>query len=164
MRTLYFTLVTLHILAAITWIGGVLFLALVGAPALRTVEPPSLRTALFNAIGMRFRWVGWGAVIVLLLSGTWLLWYRGWLAWSLLSNRAFWGTGVGLALGWKLGMVTLMLVLSLVHDVALSPSKARELDARPDGAAIRRRVVLLARFGAIAALGVVVAAVRLVRA
>lgn len=164
MRTLYFTLVTLHILAAITWIGGVLFLALVGAPALRAVEPPSLRTALFNAIGMRFRWVGWGAVTVLLLSGTWLLWYRGWLAWSLLSNGAFWRTGVGLALWWKLGMVTLMLVLSLVHDVALSPSRARALDARPDGAAIRRRVVLLARVGAIAALGVVVAAVRLVRA
>ncbi|MBK6841137.1 MAG: CopD family protein [Gemmatimonadetes bacterium] len=113
---------------------------------------------------MRFRTVGWGAVILLLLSGTWLLWYRGWLAWSLLSSRAFWSAGVGLALGWKLGLVTLMLVLSLVHDVALSPSRARELDARPDGAAIRRRVVLLARFGAIAALGVVVAAVRLVRA
>lgn len=163
MRTLYFTLVTLHILAAITWIGGVLFIALVGAPALRHVEP-TLKTALWEAIGIRFRWVGWGAVILLLLSGIWLLWYRGWLAWSLLSSRAFWGAGVGLALGWKLGMVALMLVLSLVHDVALSPSRARALDARPDGAAIRRRVVLLARVGAIAALGVVVAAVRLVRA
>ncbi len=125
MRTLYFTLVTLHILAAVTWIGGVLFIALVGAPALRTVEPPSLRTALWEAIGLRFRTVGWGAVILLLLSGTWLLWYRGWLAWSLLSSRAFWSAGVGLALGWKLGLVTLMLVLSLVHDVALSPSRTR---------------------------------------
>ena len=163
MRALYFTLVTLHILAAITWIGGVLFLALVGAPALRRVEPPSLRAALFDAIGMRFRWVGWGAVIVLLLSGTWLLWYRGWLAWELLSRAAFWRQGVGLALGWKLGMVTVMLVLSLVHDVALSPSRTRALEARPDGARVRRRIVLLARFGAIAALGVVVAAVRLVR-
>ncbi|HPV77375.1 MAG TPA: hypothetical protein PLX31_20905, partial [Gemmatimonadaceae bacterium] len=65
MRTLYFTLVTLHILAAVTWIGGVLFIALVGAPALRTVEPPSLRTALWEAIGLRFRTVGWGAVILL---------------------------------------------------------------------------------------------------
>lgn len=163
MRTLYFAVVTLHLLAAITWIGGVLFLALVGAPALRRVEPPSLRTALFDAIGIRFRWVGWGAVIVLLVSGSWLLWYRGWLAWALVSSPTFWRQGVGLALGWKLAMVTLMLVLSLVHDVALSPARARALDARPDGAAVRRRVVLLARAGAIAALGVVVAAVHLVR-
>jgi len=162
-RTLYYTFVTLHLFGAMTWIGGVLFLALVGAPALRKVEPPALRTALFDAVGMRFRYVGWGAVVVLLGSGTWLLWYRGWLAWSLWSSRAFWSQGVGYALAWKLGMVTFMLVLSLAHDIALSPSLARELDARPDGARIRRQVVLLARVGALAAIGVVIAAAHLVR-
>jgi len=162
-RALYLTVVTLHLLAAIAWIGGVLFLALVGAPALRRVEPPSLRAQLFDAIGIRFRWVGWGAVALLLVTGTWLLWYRGWLSLSLWSSPTFWREGVGLALAWKLGMVTLMLVLSLVHDLALSPGRARALDARPDGARVRRRLVLLARLGALASLGVVIAAVRLVR-
>ena len=56
--TLYFTLVTLHILATVTWIGDVLFIALVGTPTLRTMEPPSLRTALWETIGLRFRTVG----------------------------------------------------------------------------------------------------------
>lgn len=163
MRTVYYTFVTLHLFAAMTWIGGVLFLALVGAPALRKVEPPALRTALFDAVGMRFRYVGWGAVVLLLGTGTWLVWYRGWLSWSLWSSAAFWGQGVGYVLAWKLGMVTLMLVLSLAHDVALSPSRARALDARPDGARIRRQVVLLARLGALAAIGVVIAAAHLVR-
>ncbi|MCC6931521.1 MAG: CopD family protein [Gemmatimonadaceae bacterium] len=163
MRTLYYTFVTLHLFAAMTWIGGVLFLALVGAPALRKVEPPALRTALFEEVGMRFRYVGWAAVIVLLGSGTWLVWYRGWLSWSLWTNGTFWTQGVGYALAWKLAMVTFMLVLSLAHDLALSPSRARALDTRPDAARVRRQIVLMARVGALAAIGVVIAAARLVR-
>lgn len=163
MRTLYLTMAALHVLAAITWVGGVLFLALVGAPALRRVEPPSLRSALFEAIGLRFRLVGWGAVALLLVSGTWLLQLRGWLAWRVLGDGEFWATGVGRALAWKLALVTAMLVLSAAHDLLLSPARARALEQRPDGARVRRRLVLLARVGALAALGVVVAAVRLVR-
>jgi copper resistance protein D len=161
---MYLTLVTLHILAAITWVGGVLFLAFVGAPALRKVEPPELRAALFDAVGMRFRWVGWIAVGVLLVTGTWLLQVRGWLSWTLLSSSAFWRVWPGNALAWKLSLVVAMLVMSLWHDVALSPSRARALEQRPDGAAVRRRLVLLARVGAVAAMGVVMAAIRLVRA
>lgn len=161
---MYLTLVTLHVLSAMVWIGGVLFLALVGAPALRRVEPAELRARLFEEIGMRFRYVGWGAVTVLLVTGTWIMQLRGWLAWGLLSNPDFWRGATGSALGWKLGLVTVMLVLSLWHDVALSPGKARELAQRPDGAAMRRRLVLLARLGGVAAIGVVIAAVQLARA
>lgn len=161
---MYLTLVTLHVLSAMVWIGGVLFLALVGAPALRRVEPPELRARLFEEIGMRFRYVGWGAVTILLVTGTWIMQLRGWLAWGLLSNPDFWRGATGTALGWKLGLVTVMLVLSLWHDVALSPAKARELAQRPDGAAVRRRLVLLARLGGVAAIGVVIAAARLARA
>jgi uncharacterized membrane protein len=162
-RALYLTMATIHVLAAITWVGGVAFLALVGAPALRRVEPPSLRSALFEAIGMRFRRVGWGAVAILLVSGTWLLQLRGWLSWRLLGDGAFWATALGRALAWKLALVTVMLVLSAAHDLLVSPARARALEARADGAVVRRRLVLLARVGALAALGVVVAAVRLVR-
>ena len=41
--TLYNLVVTLHVLAALFWLGGMFFLALVGAPVLRAVEPPELR-------------------------------------------------------------------------------------------------------------------------
>jgi uncharacterized membrane protein len=160
---MYITLVTLHVLAAITWLGGVVFLALVGAPALRRVEPAALRTELFTAIGMRFRVVGWGAVVVLLVTGTWLLQLRGWLAAGALGSGAFWRSGLGVALGWKLALVVVMLATSLWHDLAFSPARARMLEQRPDGAVQRRRLMLLARIGAVAGLGVVIAAVRVVR-
>jgi copper resistance protein D len=160
---MYLTLVALHVLAAVTWLGGVLFLALVGAPALRRVQPPALRAELFEAIGMRFRVVGWGAVAILLVSGTWLLQLRGWLSPAVLTSGAFWRSGIGGALAWKLALVAVMLGTSLWHDVAFSPARARALEQRPDGVAIRRRLMLLARIGAVAGLGVVIAAVRLVR-
>lgn len=160
---MYFTLVTVHVLAAMVWVGGVLFLALVGAPVLRRVEPADLREQLFNRLGMRFRYVGWMAVGVLLLTGTALLWMRGWLSAEVFGAAAFWRSPAGSALGWKLGAVVAMIVLNLGHDVALSPERARALRASPSWPAKRRRMVLMARAGALAALLVVIAAVRLAR-
>lgn len=161
---MYLTLVTLHILAAITWLGGILFLAFVGAPALRRVEPPSLRAAMFEAIGMRFRVVGWGAVSVLLVTGIWLLRVRGWLSPAVLRAPDFWRSDVGTALAWKLGLVTAMVVLSLAHDVASTSMRGRVAMA-DDGsrASTRRWLMLLARLGALGGVGAVVAAIRLVR-
>ena len=37
MQELYYLSVTLHLLAALSWLGGIFFLALVGAPVLRAV-------------------------------------------------------------------------------------------------------------------------------
>ena len=43
MPGLYWLSVTVHVLAAMLWLGGTFFLAAVGAPVLRKVEPPALR-------------------------------------------------------------------------------------------------------------------------
>ncbi|HEU4437873.1 MAG TPA: DUF4149 domain-containing protein, partial [Methylomirabilota bacterium] len=58
----------LHVLAAITWIGGMLFIALVLVPITRRLEDPALRTRLVHEIGLRFRAVGWIALGVLLAT------------------------------------------------------------------------------------------------
>lgn len=163
MRWLYFANVSIHVLAATIWIGGNLFLALVGAPVLRTVEPSTLRTELFNAIGMRFRYVGWASVVVLVVTGVFGLWQRGWLRGDPLLSTNFWGTPTGTALGWKLAGVVLMLALSALHDVLLSPARAQAMEGTSGWPVVRRRLVLLARAGTLVAILVVVAAVRLAR-
>ena len=61
----YYLSVTVHVFAAILWLGGMFFLAVVGAPVLRTVEPPELRRELFRRLGERFRAAGWAAIGVL---------------------------------------------------------------------------------------------------
>src|SRR5690554_4486628 len=49
--SLYHLNVTLHVLAALLWLGGMFFLAVVGAPVLRKVEPAALRARLFQELG-----------------------------------------------------------------------------------------------------------------
>lgn len=48
------------------WLGGMLFLATVGAPVLRAIEPPALRQRLFQEPGLRFRVIGSGAIALLI--------------------------------------------------------------------------------------------------
>lgn len=160
----YLAVVVVHVLAAMVWVGGVLFFALVGAPALRTVEPPELRASLFDAIGQRFRRVGWWAVGVLLVTGPILLGMRGWLSPDVFLDAAFWRTPAGTALAWKLALVVLMIALTAAHDVALDPARVRTAGGGAAAERSRRRAILMARFGALAAVAVVVVAARLARA
>jgi len=44
MPFLYYVNVTLHVLGAMLWLGGMFFLGVVGIPVLRAIEPASLRS------------------------------------------------------------------------------------------------------------------------
>jgi putative copper resistance protein D len=157
----YWVTVTLHVLAALVWLGGMFFLALVGAPVLRRVEPPALRAQLFRDLGYAFRRVGWVTLAVLVASGTLLLHYRGWL--GVLGSRGFWATTAGMALAWKLGAVATMLLVQAAHDFALGPSSSRAALGSAESNRLRRRAALLARASALIGLVIVLAAVRLAR-
>lgn len=155
--------VFLHILAAFVWLGGMFFLGLVGAPALRAVEPPALRSALFRALGLRFRRIGWIAIGILLLTGILNLHFRGLLRPDSIGSAAFWATPYGVALAWKLGLVTAMLVLSALHDFVLGPRSSR-LDPRsPEAASARRRAAWMGRINALLGVALLLAAIRLAR-
>ena len=129
----------LHVLAAITWIGGMLFIALVLVPVVRRLSDTSLRTRLVHEVGLRFRTVGWIALGLLLASGLVNLWYRPYL----LSIPRF---------QWKLGLFLLALVLSAVHDFVLGP-RAGAPGADP---ALRARASWFARVNVLVVLIVVV--------
>lgn len=163
MSRLYLVVVALHVLAAMVWLGGTFFLALVGAPVLRKVEPASLRTQLFEALGVRFRLVGWTAIAVLVATGLAVMHYRGWLDVALLTGADFWNTGAGRAFAVKLVAVALMLAMTAAHDFVLGPRAGRMDLTTPEGARLRRRSALLARWGALLGLVVLGAAVTLVR-
>jgi uncharacterized membrane protein len=163
MRSLYLLNVTVHVLAALLWLGGMFFLAAVGAPVLRKVEPPELRTQLFRSLGERFRRVGWGAIAILLFTGTLNLRFRGLLSPQTLLSYGFWGSPYGVALAWKLAAVAAMLIVQAVHDFAVGPAVSRLPQGSPEMLVARRRAALLARLSAVLGILVVVAAVRLAR-
>jgi copper resistance protein D len=102
----------LHVLAAITWIGGMLFIALVLVPVTRRLEDAALRTRLVHAIGLRFRTVGWIALAALIVTGLVNLWLQPYL----LGSPRF---------HWKIGLVILTLILSAFHDFVLGPRAGR---------------------------------------
>ena len=160
----YYVNVSIHVLAAMLWLGGMFFLGVVGAPALRAVEPPSLRQRLFQQLGVRFRSVGWIAITVLVFTGLVNLHYRGWLHWDgVLASPTFWKTTVGTALAVKLLSVTVMIAVSAVHDFVLGPLAGKVQVGTPQAVLFRRRAAWLARVNALLGVVVVVAAVRLPR-
>lgn len=130
---------TLHVLAAVTWIGGMIFIALVLVPVTRRLGDPALRARLVHQVGVRFRTVGWIALGLLALTGLGNLWQRPYL---LSAPR----------LHWKLGLVALALVLSALHDFVLGP-RAGLPGADPG---LRVRASWLARVNLLVVLVVVV--------
>ncbi len=76
MRTLYLLSVWVHILAAMTWIGGMVVFVVALMPSLRRQGEPT-RTLVLDDFGRRFRGVAWVCLAVLAVTGTFNLWVRG---------------------------------------------------------------------------------------
>ena len=113
---LYPVLVAIHILAATTWVGGVLFFMLAVVPAARAA--PQL--GIPSLLGRAFRPVAWVALVTLLITGPLLLLAHG-MGSSVLGRATFWQSVFGLTLGVKLGLVVAVLGLTVWHDVILGP-------------------------------------------
>ncbi|MFN8061069.1 MAG: CopD family protein [Vicinamibacterales bacterium] len=160
----YVTSVWLHIIAASTWIGGMLFFVLVAVPAMRSKRGVYDARFLLDA-GTRFRTVAWACFAVLLATGLYGLHLREVTLGSVFDpewRRTLFAT-VLLA---KLAMVVVVFVLSAVHDFAIGPRAAALLDERPDSAdaqRLRRQASLIGRANVLLALAIVAAAIVLVR-
>jgi uncharacterized membrane protein len=163
MSIAYFVNVSVHVFAALIWLGGMFFFALVGAPVLRSVEPPALRAQLFRDLGVRFRGVAWVLIVILLTTGTLNLHFRGMLRAEVLGSARFWASGMGQALAWKLAAVAAMLVFSALHDFVMGPRTSRMRPGSAEARRMRRNASWMARANALLGVVVVVAAVALAR-
>jgi len=112
-------LVWLHLLAAVVWVGGTVFLSLVLVPILKCEPFASQRGALIRAAALRFRLVVWVAIGALLTTGPLLMMGRGWAP--------------GEPDGWpsvlivKLTLVAVLLALTVAHDFFIGPRVGRIL-------------------------------------
>jgi putative copper export protein len=110
----------LHVIAAIFWVGGMLFLSLVVVPFLKTIEDEEKRSQIYQVMGTKFRFWGWIAIAILLVTGPLNLYLIG-IPPGVIFDPAFHGYGYGWTLMAKLGLVFIIVVSSLVHDFWLGP-------------------------------------------
>lgn len=139
MHTWYLISVWLHLLGAIVWIGGMVFLGVVLVPVLRERRFEPVRTAMLYRTGLRFRWMGWIVLALLVLTGITNLGFRGYV-WADAVNGSLWAGPWGRVLAWKIGLVVVVLIGSALHDFYLGPRAARLLEAEEPGAESLRRV------------------------
>lgn len=157
---MYIALVAVHILAAMIWVGGMLFLSLVLAPLIRSQTTAPEFMALFRSAALRFRVVAWAAIGILLITGPMLLSERG----IALTAPSSWPDLVRL----KLALVGVLLVLTVLHDLVLGPRVSHAV-AIPEASRtawehlIVRTARWLPRISLLLALAVVISAVVLAR-
>jgi uncharacterized membrane protein len=165
MHALYLISVWLHIMAAIAWVGGTIFLVLVLVPAIRRPQFAGVASALIRWTALRFRWVGWVCFGVFLLTGAFNLLARG-LGWQELGSVVFWQGSFGRTLAIKLIVVAVILAISGYHDFFLGPRAAVAWEANassPETLRLRRRAVQLGRLNLLLALTAIILGVMLVR-
>lgn len=145
----------LHLVAAVSWIGGMIFLSLVLAPLVRSRKAAPEFVALFRLAARRFRLVVWSAIGLLLTTGPLLLHRRGV---SFLDSTEW-----PQVLRIKLGLVGALLLLTFAHDLLIG-SQVKKISAIPDGVRLSWEQVLfrtsswVPRVALLLALGVLFAA------
>jgi uncharacterized membrane protein len=164
---MYQICVWIHILMAMTWVGGLIYTAAVVVPLAIRREPEE-RQRILRTFGRRFRWIGWGAVAVAILTGlgNLTLRYTPIKISQLFNGQAFEPGRVdeftAIWLPWKLALVGLMVLLMAFHDIT-SMRAARKYKGDRESAPGNRAGSAAAALATLVALAVVYVSVRLVR-
>jgi uncharacterized membrane protein len=153
-------LVWIHLTAATFWVGGMLFLSLVAVPLLKKAPDPASAQREFVNLARRFRMLVWGALFLLILTGSILL--RNLVDFS--EALVDWPGSVLV----KLTLVVLLIVSSVAHDRIIGP-KVRTLKHKPASGhttgekCLLRLAPLLGRLTMLLGLAILFVAVLLVR-
>lgn len=161
MTVLYKIAVTLHVLAAIIWVGGVLFMGLAAVPAARRLEP-KLRREVTTRLGLAFRPVGWICLTTLVVTGTYMAASWG-ASWQNVLDLSFFDAPHTRLLGYKLLAVLAMLGVSFVHDWFVGPRSAKAQAGTKEAERLRKLAGILGRITGTLVVVIVILAVFIAR-
>lgn len=108
-------LVAIHLLAAGIWFGGSTALVFVGVPAIRTLEGEP-RSRAMKALGLRWRPIGYGSLLVAALTGV-----------ALASREWEHRTAFQVVFWVKVVLFVCLLVVSYLHNFVLGPRLQAEI-------------------------------------
>ena len=125
MRGVYLVSVCLHVLAAMTWVGGMVIFVAAVMPYFRNQDDKA-REAFLQWFGARFRTLSWSCFAILAVTGVFNLWMRGVRFEDFL--RAEWrGTAFGHLVLVKLALVVLAVATAALHERPATRRQARWL-------------------------------------
>jgi uncharacterized membrane protein len=114
-------LVIVHLLAAMVWVGGSVALVFAGVPAIRVLEGEPRGRAM-RELGLRWRPLGYGALLVAVLTGVELA-------------RHDWDEGRSpfqTVLWVKIGLTASLILVSYLHNYVFGPRLQAEIrEGRP---------------------------------
>lgn len=131
----------LHLTAAVVWLGGKIFTSLSLNPVLRMKATPEQRLELLSSLGKRFKYLSWGSLAVLIITGVINVSQRVSGLEELLNLR------FGTILLAKVSIVALMVALSAGHTLFLTPRLKEKVQEEDEEGFKRAKkiVVLIAR-------------------
>ncbi len=125
MRGVYLASVCLHVLAAMTWVGGMVIFVAAVMPYFRNQDDKT-REAFLQWFGARFRTLSWSCFAILAVTGFLNLWMRGVRIEDFL--RAEWrGTAFGHLVLVKVALVVLAVATAALHERPATRRQARWL-------------------------------------
>ena len=164
---MYFLNVWIHILAAAIWTGGLIYTAAVAVPFALS-HPVEERQRILRGLARRFRWIGWGSILVLFITGLGNLTLRLTpIKFSQILNGDVFNPEkvehlIAIWLPWKLMLVLVMIGLMAFHDITSIRAAKRQKDS-PDSAPGNRMGSRAAALATLVAVLVLYVSVRLVR-
>lgn len=141
----------LHILAATIWVGPQVFLFVAAIPAVRTIEDIQLRTRVMRMITTRFGYLGWGALVVLVITGIVNLYQED------LSVDQLFDLNFGTVFQIKMTLLVLTVVLTALHSFVLGPRVLRMQESMAPAeeiAPIRRWQIIVSAVNAVVAIAI----------
>ena len=130
--------VWIHVVAAVVWFGGVLFMVMVMVPAARGVLDPPMRSRFMAQIGRRFRNVTWASAAILIVTGILNITMR--VGGQDIQDIRFFMR----VLTVKFLLVVVILAITALHDFVLAPRLTpRPGEPPPDQAILRQRMIRL---------------------
>jgi putative copper resistance protein D len=123
MRGVYLASVWLHVLAAMTWLGGMVVFVAAVIPYFRR-QPAAIKTEFLDWFGRRFRLVSWTCFAVLAVTGTFNLWARG-VRLADFARPEWHATAFGQIVLLKLTLVAAAVLLTIVHERTAAAASAR---------------------------------------
>jgi putative copper export protein len=165
MATFYHLSVFFHLLCAIVWLGGMLFLAIIVVPIIRKPEYRQFSAMFFHQTGLKFRLIGWICLGVFLVTGVFNLFYRL-RDWGGLFTSQFWSSVFGETLLIKLFFFFLIVIISAIHDFFIGPKATVLWQQNPTSAEaknLRKSASWLGRINLLAGLIVLYLAIAMVR-